>query len=200
MENKIGNIQAVSNETQIGIKSESSPFVAAFYFEDIYDDAAIKKFIKNTERLIRQSREYSTYIKEVRSTYTELNKDNILSNITNADTNLEFHHYPFTLYEIIEIIMLSHVVKNEKFTSFSIAKEIMVLHYKHLIGLVSLSETMHELAHSSNLFLSEKQIFGDYRGFMKIYENVISADLKNKIHNMEELSKAGAPSDFKGLL
>lgn len=199
-ETVIGNIQAVSNETKIGIKSVNSPFALAFTFDDYYDEKAVKRFIKSVEKLIRQSTEYKTYIELLRTNIHALNKDNILSNITTGDVDLEFHHYPFSLYELIEIVMGNHIINKETFTSFSLAKEIMELHYKHLIGLVPLTRTTHELAHSGKIFLSNKQIFGNYQEFIKIYNNSISRELKNKIENMNKYSELGVPSDFNEVL
>ena len=65
---------------------------------------AYKKFIGNIERLIRSSREYKKYIELLRTNLSALNLDNILSNITNADAELEFHHYPFTLYDVVDVM------------------------------------------------------------------------------------------------
>ena len=200
-ENKtvIGNIEAVEIEGDFGLKATDSPFAVSFYFEDYYDDKAVKQFIKNVEKLIRTSKEYKMYIELLRTNIFALNHDSIMTNITTADVDLEFHHNPFTLYDIIEIVMLNHITKKEKFTSFSIAKEVMNLHYRHRVGLTPLTKTTHELVHSGNLFISTKQIFGDYRDFMIEYANGISHDLQNKVATVEKLSEEGVPSDFRGL-
>ena len=195
----IGNIKPVSLGTNIGIKATDSPFATSFYFEDFYDDKQIKRFIKIVEKLVRTSKEYSTYIELLRTNIQALNHDNIMSNITTGDVDIEFHHYPFTLYEIIEILMTHHMVAEEKFTSFSIAKEVMSNHYKNIIGLVPLSKTNHELAHSGNIFISSKQIFGNYKDFIKLYYNGIGPDMMEKINTMERNTAANIPSDFKGL-
>lgn len=196
----IGNINSVSDENNIGIQSTSSPFVTTFYFQDYYDDKLVNKFIKTVEKLIRTSREYKTYIEELRTNVYALNHDSIMSNITTADVDLEFHHYPLTLFEIVEVCMLQHINDGKQFTSFSLAKEIMEEHFKHHIGIVPLSHTMHELAHSGNLFISKKQIFGDYQKFISEHPNGVPNDVKTKITTMEKYSDAGVPSDFKGLL
>lgn len=196
----IGNINTIETASGTAIKSTNSPFAENFYFEDYYDEKAVKKFIKIVERLIRNSREYSTYIELVRTNVGELNHDNVLHNVTTADVDLEFHHYPFSLYDIIEVVMTKHVVNKEKFTSFSIAKEVMGLHYKHEIGLVPLARTTHELVHSGNLFISKDQIFGDYRQFMTDYSAGLSYEIGSKISKMEQLSNSNIPSDFRGLL
>lgn len=196
----IGNISSISNGDNFGIKAIDSPFAESFYFEDFYDDKTVKKFIKTVERLIRTSIEYKTYIELLRTNILALNHDSIMANITTADVDLEFHHYPFSLYDIIETCMLKHMNDNEKFTSFSLAKEIMDIHYKNHIGLVPLTKTMHELAHSGNLFLSSKQIFGDYHKFMEDYKEGLSAELIEKVNAMEKRTEENIPSDFKRLL
>jgi len=123
-----------------------------------------------------------------------------MSNITTADVDLEFHHYPLTLYDIIYICMNYHLINKENFTSFSLAKEVMNCHYRHIIGLVPLTKTTHELAHSGNLFLSSKQIFGDYSKFINEYAAGVTPELKQKIDLMEQMSEANVPTDFKRLI
>jgi len=198
--NKIGNIKSFSEENFLAIKSENSPFAENFYFCDFFEEGKIKKFIKNTEKLIRQSREYNDYISLLRTNITSLNRDNILSNIRIDDASLEFHHYPFSLFDIVETIMMTHLIKDEKISSFLIGKEVLDLHYKNLIGVIPLSVTMHELAHSGNIFISSKQIFGNYKKFISLYEKGISNNLKNKLKLMEENEKNNIKSDFKGVL
>jgi len=197
--NAIGNIDTITDGSSIALKSQSSPFVADFNFTDIYDEKLIKQFTKSTERLIRSSREYNAYIELLRTNITALNKDNILSNITTADVGLEFHHYPLSLYDIIQVMMLHNITNNISFTSFSLAKQVMEEHFKHHIGLVPLTKTTHELAHSGNLFISKNQIFGDYTAFINDYKDGMTVDLKTKITNMENMSSKNVPSDFKGL-
>jgi len=199
-ENKMGNIEFVDSNGKPIIKSSDNPFPESFYFDKLYEEAEYKKFIKNTERLIRPSKEYRTYIEQLRGTVSALNVDNILSYITSNDAELEFHHYPFSLYDIVDIVVFQNFFDMKDFTSFDISKEIMELHYENLIGLVPLSTTNHELAHAGELFLSSKQIFGDYKAFMARYPEGISADLREKITEMEEFSDKNKPTDAKGLL
>ena len=154
-ETLIGNIKSVQEGEDFGIKSSESPWAVSYYFNDIYDEKAMKKFITSVEKLIRTSREYKAYIELLRTNVYALNHDSIMNNITTADVDLEFHHTPLTLYDIVETVILHHVANDEKFTSFSIAKEVMGLHFKHYIGICPMTKTTHELAHSGNLFISE---------------------------------------------
>lgn len=200
-ENTIGNVASIESEDgSLKIKAESSYYSENFYFADIFDEKMFKNFIKNTEKLIRTSKEYFSYIASLRSEISALNCDNILSNITSSDASLEFHHYPFSLFDIVDIVACSKLISKKQFTSFSLAKEIMNLHFDNLIGLVPLSKTTHELAHKGHLFFSTKQIYGKYKKFIDRYSNGISVDLKNKIKNLESSTASKSASDFEGIL
>jgi hypothetical protein len=195
----IGNIQAVEKNSKPMLKSANSIFYESFYFQDYYDDGLIKKFIKSTERLVRQSNEYTQYIAMVKTNYAMMGFDNVLSNIDSSDAEIEFHHYPFTLYDIIDIIMSYHLAKQDNFTSFSIAKEVMDLHFQQKIGIVPLSHTNHELAHAGALFISTKQIFGRWDEFAEQYKEGLSQEQKDKIKTLVSMSQAHAATDFKSL-
>ena len=198
MNNNIANINIDTNN--LSIQSNKNIFCESFYFIDIYNENAYKKFIKQTERLVRKSKEYNKYIEVLRTNIPALNYDSILSNISNADASLEIHHYPLTLYNIVEIILNDKLIKKEKVTSFSIAKEVMQCHFKNMIGLVSLSTTNHELAHTQSIFLNKKQIFGDYNRFLTEYSAGVNTDIREKIERLNKMSDDNIAIDFKGIL
>jgi len=198
--NAIGNIDSVSNGDVFGLKSDSSPYALPFQFENYYDDRAVKKFIQSVEKLIRTSREYNSYIESLRTNIYALNHDVIQGEITTADVDLEFHHYPLTLYEIVEICMLTHIDRMEHFTTFSLAKEIMNYHFKNEIGIVPLTKTNHELVHDGKLFISTKQIFGNYKKFIEDHKDGISAEIMNNIATIEYYSNQNIANDFQRIL
>jgi hypothetical protein len=199
-DNKIGNIEATEINGVPVVKSQDSVFPESFYFSKFYEEKAYKRFIQNTEKLIRTSKEYKTYIELLRTNLTALNLDNVMSNITNADAEMEFHHYPVTLYEIVDLVAMSKFLKKEGFTSFKIAREVMDLHFKNIVGLVPLTKTNHELAHNNALFFSTKQVFGNFKEMLKIYEDAVSTDLKNKVARIDEMTEQDQPSDIRGIL
>jgi hypothetical protein len=198
-DNKLANIEFKEIGGNPVVKSQNAPFVESFYFSKFYEEKAYKKFIQGIEKLVRTSREYKSYVELLRTNISALNVDNILSNITNADAEMEFHHYPYTLYEVVDAVCASKFLRKEKFTSFSVAKEVMDLHYKNMVGLVPLTKTNHELAHEGSLFISSKQVFGEYKAFSDMYDEAIGADVKDRVKKMEEDSDANRPSDVKGL-
>jgi hypothetical protein len=196
---KLGNINFQESNGNPIIKSDESMFPESFYFSKFYEEKAYTKFIKNIERTVRSSKEYKSYIEVLRSNVGALNFDNVLNNITNADAELEFHHYPFTLYELVDMVCVEKFLKKEKFTTFSIAKEIMSLHYKNLVGLVPLTKTNHELAHNGSLFFSKKQVFGEYDKLIERFNETLSSEIKEKLKRIDELTDSNAPSDIGGL-
>lgn len=197
--NIIGNVQAITTKDNIILKADHSIFNESFYFNAWYEDALIKKFIKSTERMVRQSTEYTNYLALIKTNYNILNYDNVLSHISSAEASIEFHHYPFTLYDIVDIMMNHKMMTNQKFTSFSLAKEIMGLHFNQMIGLVPLTTTNHQLAHLGGLFISTKQIFGQWEMFMGAYKHGLTPDHKTKISELKKLSEENAATDMKGL-
>ena len=186
------------NGKNLSIKSDGNIFSEQYYYSDFFDEKGTRKFIKNIESLVRTSREYKNYIEQLRTNFSHLNQDAIMGNISTLDTDLEFHHYPFTLYDICEIVVMKGAVDQKYESSFSAAKKIMDLHYKNIIGLVPLTKTNHELAHDGKIFLSTKQIFGNWEEFYNQYLKYISVENKNKIKDLKEKSEANLPTDFQG--
>jgi hypothetical protein len=199
-DSKIGNIDFVDTKNGPTAKSSSSPFSESLYFSDSFDEASITAFIKSVERMIRTSHEYSQYLGLLKTNYDTMNHDDILSNISNADATIEFHHYPFSLYDIIDTVVSYHLTHDDKFTSYSIADEVMREHFANRIGLVPLTKTNHELAHDGHLFISKTQVFGDYKAFMNKYKDGVSAELIKKIADMEKQSDDGRMTDEGGIL
>ena len=182
----------------LSIKSDGNIFSEQYYYSDFFDEKGTRKFIKNIESLVRSSREYKNYIEQLRTNFSHLNQDAVMGNISTLDTDLEFHHYPFTLYDICEIVVMKGAADQKYESSFSAAKKIMDLHYKNVIGLVPLTKTNHELAHDGKIFLSTKQIFGNWEEFYNQYLKYISVENKNKIKDLKEKSEANLPTDFMG--
>jgi hypothetical protein len=198
--NIIGNIDSTTTDDgNVVVKSQNSIFSDSFCFQDYYDEALMRKFIKSTEAIIRQSKEYNDYLALIKTNYSILNYDNMMSHIGSGDASIEIHHYPFTLYDIVEIVMSHHIARGDNFTSFDLAKEIMNLHFRHEIGFVPLTTTNHELAHDGAIFISTKQIFGDWRKFAAEYDDGLNEDEREKAKRIVELSDANCATDFNHL-
>ena len=146
-----------------------------FFDMEVYnleDDKDYEKYIKDIEREVRRSFEYRAFIKYLRENM-DMNKCSFLKGVTNEETfdiKIEIHHYPFSLRDIVEIVYRKRCGYNESLSIQMVSKEVMELHYKLLIGLIPLSQTVHEIAHSGRLFIPVDRVLGRYNLFIDLYK------------------------------
>ena len=70
-----------------------------------------------------------------------------------------------------------------------VAKEILYLHYRLAVGLIPLSETVHDLVHNGYIFIPVQNVMGMYDMFYNEYLSYIpeeTRDLYNRILNFSE--------------
>ena len=167
------------------------------------------RVIKNIERIVRTSLEYKIYLHYLR---TQLNAHGcaFLKNIDlnnesiSKDVTVEAHHFPFTLFDITLIVLSKYEFldninqskdettgdfKVTSKTSFEIADEIMALHYKFLIGIVPLSKTVHELAHSGKIQIFLNQVYGDVDKFIAEYRAFIPEEYLESYSNLQYFTR-----------
>ena len=150
---------------------------------DLMDDKDREKYIKDLERSVRSSYEYRQMVQYLRE-YMNMNSCAFLPNVTN-DVNrrirIELHHSPFTLHDICSIILNKRMKCNEILTIEAVAYEVMFVHYSLMVGLIPLSETVHELVHTQYLFIPTDKVYGYYRAFVQSYYNYIDPELLDKL-------------------
>lgn len=173
----------------LSVKGDSKNIIESFYFTEFSDTKAIKSFIKKIESQIRKSNEYRDYIfhldKEI-----GINQCAVFGNISDSDeVTLEFHHYPFTLYDIVEICVNNRIMNNEKFCSMDVIYEVLKLHEKNEVGLVKLCKTAHELVHDSKIFIKLESVFGKVNEFIEDYKNAIPDDLIEKYNKLIDMNE-----------
>lgn len=199
-DNKLGNITyGELGEDNPVIQSDTTLYSESFYYTNLYDEMIYKKFLKSVVSAIRRSKEYKVYVGDLKMNVPAMSIDNVFKNITSDDAELELHHYPFTLYDIVDVVATHNYVNNINFNTFTLVKEIMELHFKNKIGLVPLTTLTHELAHLDSLFISTKQIFGKWEKFMEEYKDGVSAMHRLKIDKIKELTEKDTPTDFRNL-
>jgi hypothetical protein len=164
--------------------------VSEFDF-DVYnhdDEKQHEHYIKDVENTVRHSLEYKEFIKYIRNNMS-MNHDAFLKNISNEDTfdiKIEIHHYPFSLHDIASIVYNKRSYYNESVTVQMVAKEVMQLHYKLMVGLIPLSETVHELYHKGRLFIPVDKILGRYQLFIRYYRPFIDPELLDSVERAEK--------------
>jgi hypothetical protein len=184
-----------NNKTQIvetdDITIESINIKEGFYNMDIlFSEKAKTNFIKKIEKIIRQSYEYRNYIGLLKN---ELNitKCTFLPgiDINTVKVGIEFHHYPFTLYNLVAIEVEKDIKQNKKcIDPFDIADRVMIYHYKNLVGLVPLSGTVHELVHAGKKFVNKKYVYGNYEKYIEKNMKYLS-EYTEKLDQINELSR-----------
>lgn len=197
--NKIINIKSISDTEGISIINTEGYFRENFNFKDIYDRNKFKNFIKNCEKMIRASNEYSRYIGNLKND-KKLHNCAILGNIDDDSANVEFHHYPFTLYDIIFLAIRKNLKEDKKFNSFSICREVLRDHAENLVGLVPLCEVVHELVHDGKIFVNLKLVFGKINDFIEKYYDVLSDDMIENYNKLEEMTENNAEYSDEDIL
>lgn len=185
----ISNIKSVDSDNNIILINTSSNhnIVDEFYFEP-GNEKAVNSFIKNVERLVRTSNEYRNYISYL-TNQQDLKTDVIMANLDITKVDLEFHHYPFTLYDIVDIMLECSLGENEKVTSINLAEKVLNEHYLNRVGLARLTKTNHELAHAGSIFVPLSSVFGDVNGFILRYRDYISFELMEKYNTLVDIQK-----------
>ena len=173
--------------------------IPAMDIEDyaLFDDKDREKYIKDLERTVRSSYEYRNMIQYLRE-YMNMNSCAFMPNVTN-DVNrrikIEIHHSPFTLRDVCVTIINKRMKNNEPLTIESVAYEVMFVHYSLMVGLIPLSETVHQLVHSQYIFIPTDKVYGYYKNFVKTYNDYIDPELLDKLDELERLTIAGTYND-----
>lgn len=162
--------------------------------EELYDlssDKDFKKYIFDIEKDVRGSWEYKRFIQFLRNNM-DMNKCSFLPYVSNVDSTkirIEIHHSPFTLWDICIIIFNKRKYYYEDLRVQSVAKEVAMCHYNLLVGLIPLSETIHQLVHNGFLFIPADLVMGRYGLFVEYYKEFISTELLDSLEEIEAYSR-----------
>ena len=184
---KIGNIESSLNKKDPKLVVDNDDYNSvSLYFDGFYDPKRLNKFIRDCERKIRSSEQYSRYIGNLRND-KGLHYCAVRGKITDEDASIEFHHYPFTLYDIVYLVIVKNVMEDIKFTSFNIIVEVLDLHSKNMIGLVPLSITEHQLVHDGVRAIPITSVFGKLNEFVEKFSPYMDDDMIEKYNQLIEI-------------
>lgn len=157
------------------------------FWEGSLDDfKKFEKILKVAVTLVRSSPEYRKYIKYLRDEF-DMAECSLLRGVSTENASIEVHHYPFTLFDITEVVAMYFKTNEIDFTVFDLAERVCRLHYQNKVGLVALSSTVHELAHSGAIFIPLKNVFGNVREFCYEYNSGMNSDHIEKIKSLVDL-------------
>lgn len=149
------------------------------------------KFIKKVEMLIRSSQEYKQYIDYLKKNI-DMTSCSFFTNISNKNTRkvrIEIHHEPFTLFDLVAIVVEKWSANGRPLNHLLIAEEVMKIHFRGKVGLIPLSITAHQLVHDGKLFIPVNYVYGDVIGFIKEYEPYIPEELMMTLKVKLDMSK-----------
>jgi len=186
-----------TNSDNITITSKKSYYVLPYYSNSKFvSGKEYTAFLKSVEKEVRTSDEYAHYLGYLKG--LGLDKCAFLNNIDDDMATIEFHHYPFNLYEICDIVTNYRLAKGEQVSTFNIAKEVIECHFKNIIGLVPLSKTVHELFHSGQIFINLNMVFGRFNEFVTQYSPLFPEYIKelNRLIDMSDNNTTYSETDI----
>ena len=157
---------------------------------DIYNEKDFKKYIRAIEKDARDSFEYRMFVDYLKN-YMNMKQCAYLSHVTNSESikiKIHLHHSPFTLYDIVMTIFNKRMFYGESLDVEMVAKEVMYIHYFLMVGIIPLSETIHELVHSQVIFIPIDNVMGRYSEFERIYRDFIPEDAMERYNIAKEQS------------
>jgi len=183
------------NDIEIVKIDVGTPDTFNYRFYEFEDEKKLKKYIKSIESIVRGSIEYRGYIKYLKEEQ-DLTSCKFLSNVDSKDmkgVSIEFHHYPFNLYEIVDTILKKQTdFYAHPVNTFEVANEVMKIHFDNIIGLVPLTKTVHELAHAGEVFINLNLVYGNVKKFIEEYNDYISQELFDALDTLNNLSQKNA--------
>lgn len=172
------------------------------YYVPLSNDKEKHKFISRVEKVIRSSMEYRDYINFLKE-HVGLDSCVFFQHVggSNAKKNhisVEMHHEPFTLYDIVMVVLQKYIDQGLPINDLMIADEVMELHYANKVGLVPLSKTAHQIVHNSTkLLIPLNVVYGQYSEFLNEYE--IPDELYEKLERKIEMTKKLTPESFDAI-
>lgn len=158
-----------------------------------------KRLIKRVERIVRSSMEYGDEMQYLKK-YANFDKCAFFNNLGGK---IEIHHEPFTLYEIVDVVISKFIKEGQELNDLLIADEVLELHYANMVGLVPLCITIHQMRHNQEedkIRIPLQCIYGEYEKFLEKYDEYIEDDdLYNKLMAAYEMSEKLTAEDLDAI-
>lgn len=152
------------------------------------------KYCTMVKTMIRRTPEYKQLVKFLKK-HRGMDCCDVFRKLSNDPDErkyyrIELHHHPFTLMEIINVVVSKRQALGETLNPFFVTEEILELHYDGKVGLMNLSVTAHELAECGRIFIPLHRIRNqDYLKFVEEYESYMDSNLIKKIELMIQMSE-----------
>lgn len=155
---------------------------------DVSDKKSKKHFVDYIKNIFKNSLEYKI-IMDFLKTNLDMNRCMYCKNIdTRYKGMINIHHEPFSKEDLCYIVLNKYIELDLELDPFIIAEEIMLLHFKGLIGLMPVNVTAHQLIHDKEITVPITYVFGNIREFFIEYKDYMTEDQKEKLANSIQLS------------
>lgn len=187
-------------ESNILVIDDIPPYDIKDY--DLFDEKDFNKYLQDIERIIRSSMEYREFINYLRE-YMDMNKCSFFENVSNINSykiKIHIHHHPLTLYDIVVIVYNKRSFFEESLEVEMVAKEAMYIHYFMMVGLIPLSETVHDLVHDQLIFIPLDKVMGNWEEFLDTYSDFIPTETLEKIERYKRNTLSFSEEENRKLL
>jgi hypothetical protein len=131
------------------------------------DEKEFVKFVKNVEKLVRNSIEYREWVNYITEVVGYANC--ALTEERMTEVTIEIHHHPINLFTITKAVLTHKINTQKDFCTFDIAQDIIDLHFQNRIGYIPLVSTLHEKYHTGFLEIPIDFCHGDYYYILNNY-------------------------------
>jgi len=155
--------------------------------KEVADSKELTRIIKNIETQVRRSYEYRLWRNYILETVGH--KYCALTGEVNDEVTIELHHHPLTLYDIVDILINDHIVKEVPFCTFDISTKVIELHYSNKVGYIPLCKTLHEKYHNGYLNINIDLVYGNWKTLLSEYEETVPEYTNDKIARLSNIKK-----------
>ena len=183
----------INKDKTIDINLNVNEFDINECYYNSLEDLSEKSILALERNIIRSSFEYKNYINYLKQEL-DLTSCPLMPgiDIKTDPVSLEFHHYPINLYDITLTVASALIAmsENSNISGFEIAEQVMKEHYENNIGLIPLTTTLHEMAHTNSILIPLECVNGNYLNFYNKYKEFMPLEVIERIE--DNLSKSSA--------
>ena len=147
------------------------------------DEKGRISFLRDVVTEVRRCPEMGRY-RSFLLEHLDLDRCSVLSGLTAeecAAARLELHHWPLSLFDVCSLVLGQMEADGERITTFAVAHRAMALHWRGMVGLVPLLESLHQMAHSGQLRLDPRWAFGNWQGLLDECRSGLSEELATRL-------------------
>jgi len=182
-----------SNIKKLELYSDTHPFSLSLRIRNFENETDYKKFIRNCEKIVRGSLEYSlwrNYIIDILGMNScEITQEKM------DEVTIEIHHHIPSLFMLMSALVNKKLDREEDFCTFDIAQEAIELHFMNKIGYVAILRDLHKKFHNGFLSIPIEFVKGDYQYFIREFSKFLDEDDLDTINQRLSINKNNC-SDF----